>query len=469
MKRIMSLVLVVVMLVGLNVNVFAEAKTIKWETVIWGTKVDTFNGEMDLSQLDIDPNDILGFDILKGNKRANLFYGVDGSKIKFASEMDLNTNYSLRIITNSKYYNIKFKSSDLTDIKETGDSIVVKIPAMPEKGFNWPYYLRIPSNQFKSSNLASKRYLMIDMPNGGARDLDGIEKWVKRTLENGAQRSVGVAEELWTPIIIPAYPVANSFYEVDGIPYMTYEHALDRETARLHLNYKNPKTKNLLVGAYSERDLDVKKFLNLDKQIIAMFDHAVEYLNKYGHNMETDKMFLNGYSATGTFTDRFTAFHPEKVKAIASGGTLDDMVLPLSSYKGKDLIFPIGTSDYKEITGKDFNLNKHNQVARLIFMGKDDDNNTVEHGYLDCYSDFERDLIIKLFGYDILPRAKALIDVYGKSGGKGMFILDKETGHGMSRDMGDYITEFFKANRDTKIPTYPKIKDPKQLEYKLFK
>lgn len=468
-KRVVSLVLLIAMLVGFSVNVFAENKAIKWENVIWGTRVDAFEGEMDLSQLDIKGSDILGFDILKGSKRSNLYYGVDGTKVSFASEMELNTNYSLRVITKSKYYNIKFKSGGLKDVSQREDAIVVKIPAMPEKGFNWPYYLRIPSNRYKSENIASKRYLMVDMPNGGTKDLESSEKWSKETLEKRGQNSVWAAEQLWTPMIMPAYPCPNVYYHIAKIPHMTYEHALDRETATLHLKYKDPKLSKIVTGAYAAKDIDIKDFLKLDEQIVAMFDHAVEYLNKYGHKMETDKMFLHGYSATGTFTDRFAAFHPEKIKAIASGGTLDDMILPLNKYKGENLIFPIGTHDYKEITGKAFNLKAHNEVARLIFMGKDDDNNTVEHGYLDCYSDFERDLIIKLFGYDILPRAQALTKLYGESGGKGIFILDKGVGHGASRDMDDYVLEFFKANRDKKSPVYPIPKNPKQLEYKLFK
>lgn len=211
----------------------------------------------------------------------------------------------------------------------------------------------------------------------------------------------------------------------------------------------------------------MNKFARQDEQLVAMFNHAVKYLNKYKHGVETDKMFLCGYSASGTFTDRFTALQPEKVKAVASGGTLDDMILPLDKLNGENLIFPIGTYDYKQITGRDFNLEKHNSVARLIFMGKDDTNNTLP--YSDCYGDKERDIITKLWGVKVLPRAQELINQYGKSGGKGIFILDKGIGHGSSREMRDYMMEFLKANRNTKTQVYPIPENPDQLQYKLFK
>lgn len=49
----------------------------------------------------------------------------------------------------------------------------------------------------------------------------------------------------------------------------------------------------------------------------------------------------------------------------------------MSQYKNENLIFPFGTYDYASITGRHFNLENHNQVARLVYMGEDDTNNTV--------------------------------------------------------------------------------------------
>lgn len=41
------------------------------------------------------------------------------------------------------------------------------------------------------------------------------------------------------------------------------------------------------------------------------------------------------------------------------------------------LIVLIGIADYEEITGKQFNIDVYNQVVRLIYMGKDEDNDTL--------------------------------------------------------------------------------------------
>lgn len=343
---------------------------------------------------------------------------------------------------------------------------VARIPAMPEKGFHWDYFLRIPSDKYKQANKDFKRYLMIDIINSGVKDYDESLKWVEKTLTMKSQYSVTVAEQLWIPMIMPVFPRTNLDYYYNNENNKIYEHSLDRDIATLHKKLENSNLRKILTDKYENNGYDVNKFVHLDRQLLAMIDHAIEYLNSHEHNIENDRVFLCGYSASGTFTDRFANLHPARVKAIASGATLDDMMLPLSNYKGENLIFPIGTYDYEDITDRKFDLTEHNKVARLIYMGEDDDNNVVP--FSDCYGDKERNIIDRLWGIDVLPRAKSLIQLYGQSGGKGMFILDKDVAHDTSRQMKDYVLEFFKANRDTENPVYPIPDNSNQLEYKLY-
>ena len=440
-----------------------EADMDDFETIYWESEVDIYDGVIDLANIGLRETDLLGFDILKDNKRVDIDYVINGAKISFKNELHLGTSYELRVLTSVGNYKIKFVTGDLPEIYETGDRIVVKVPAMPEKGFNWPYYLALPSNNYKYENQHSRRYLMVDTTNTGEpKDLKATERWVREALENIGYASVGYAEKLWAPMLMPVFPRTSIYYYYEEAN-MFYEHAFDRDIATLHNKVKNPVIRNILEPLYEEKGFSLDDFLRLDEQLVAMFDHATEYLNKYGHNIEVDRMFLSGYSASGTFTDRFATLQPHKVKAVTSGGTLDDMVLPLDQYKNENLIFPIGTFDYKDITGRDFDLSKHNDIARLIYMGKNDTNNTLPYG--DCYGDTERNIISKLWGEPVLPRAQALTQLYGQSGGRGIFILDNEIGHSMSRDMREYILEFYKANRDQDNPIYPIPKNTQQLEY----
>lgn len=477
MKKSISIILTLLILMNVvqlgyaakEVDLVKSVKDITedFKVIDWKEKISIYDCVIDLAKIDLKEKDLVGIGFFKDGNMIGLNYDIKDSKIIIKNELLLNTSYNLKLFTNTSKYSIRFMTGDLPEIYETGNRIIVKVPAMPEKGFNWPYYLAIPSNNFKSKNKDFKRYLLVDTTNTDENNLEGFEKWVEDTLKNRRQYSVSVAENMWTPMLMPVFPKSLVFYENDNDINMFYEHAFDRDIATLHNKLEDPSLKKILDDLFKEKGYDVNKFPRQDEQLVAMFNHAVEYLNKYKHGVETDKMFLCGYSASGTFTDRFTALQPEKVKAVASGGTLDDMILPLDKLKNENLIFPIGTYDYKKITGRDFNLEKHNSVARLIFMGKDDTNNTLP--YTDCYGNIERDIITKLWGVDVLPRAQELINLYGKSGGKGIFILDKNVGHGSSREMNDYVVEFLKANRNTNTQEYPIPANADQLQYKLFK
>lgn len=324
-------------------------------------------GKIDLKELGINIEDVIGFDILKGKVRDKVHYSVEGNKVNIDSELKLNTNYGLRVITDKERYSISFKSSDLPEIKETGDAIIVKVPAMPEKGFNWPYYLRIPSNAYKSenNNTKSKRYLMVDSTNSGSKGLSAAEAWVADTLKNKTQYSVNMSEELWVPTLMPVFPNTNIDYINEDLKSndwsykwnAIYENAYDRDTAILHNLLKHEKIGKIVREKYNKLGYNADDFVDLGSQLSAMFDHAVEYLNKYGHNVETDKMFFYGFSATGTFGNRYATLYPEKVKAVFAGAALDDLTIPSATYKGEELMFPIGVHDYKEITGREFDLN----------------------------------------------------------------------------------------------------------------
>lgn len=340
-----------------------------------------------------------------------------------------------------------------------GERKIIYVPALPEKGFNFPYYLVLPSKQYKQSNVGYKRYLMMDTINCGTSNdlIYALEKGY-RELNNKSQWSMHIAEELYIPLIYPVFPRPDISYTTkEEGRNVLYTHALDRDTARMHLKLEESGVGAQLKQGFEKAGLKANDFKYIDRQVIAMTDHAIEYLNQYNQGIEKDKIFLKGFSASGTFADRLATLHPHRVKAVASGAALDDMVIPLAREGGENLIFPIGVADYKEITGRAFDLAAHNQVARVIFNGASDTNDTVP--YSDCYGDLERRIIKKVIGTTIPERNKKGVELYKKAGGKGMFVIDKGQEHGMSWQMNQYIKEFFKMNRNTTKPVYPKLNE----------
>lgn len=354
-------------------------------------------------------------------------------------------------------------SSEPPDIKDSGQRRIIKIPALPEKGFMWPYFLVLPSDKHKQANSGIKRYLLVETTNEPrGRDLAAVEELIEIKLNNKQHESVRLAEELWFPLLMPAIPrpdieiYTDEYGEINDF----FTHALDRDSAILHIKMKNTDMKNLLTDIFKKAGHSVYDYIRLDLQVAAMIDHATEYLNKYAHNVE-DRVFMYGFSGSGSFSDRFSMLHPEKLKAVFAGTKLDDMMIPLSEYKGQKLIFPIGTYDYEEITGKTFDLERVNRVARLVFLGENDINNN-SLNYLDGYGRRERSIIISIWGEDVIMRARKLATLFKKSGGKGMFIIDKSAGHFVSDEMYDYLKFFFNINRENSM-VFPPLKSSGSL------
>ena len=122
-----------------------------------------------------------------------------------------------------------------------------------------------------------------------------------------------------------------------------------------------------------------------------------------------DKVFLNGFSASGSFVNRFALLHPELVKAVASGSPGGWPTVPVDSWEGQNLIYPVGTEDLESLIGKPFNLKAYQSVPAFIYIGDNDSNDAVP--YSDGFSDTERQIIYNLFGappdYPLCPMAKS--------------------------------------------------------------
>jgi len=408
-----------------------------------------------------------------GTAEERVIYGWNTRFIGFAGGsniLELYQEYLLKVYTIAgQTYRISFKTSGLPALANDSTARqIILIPAMPEKGFYWPYLLAIPDTSNRASNVRHRRYLLVDGNNTGATNrFPETIAATKRFVSNRGFKAVRTADALWSPLLVPVFPRPKVGYSFWGEHNIILTHSFDRDTAILHLKMQDPNLRPMLIREFADANFNVHHLERLDLQLIAMIDHALEYLNKHQFNLEPAKVFMYGYSASGTFVDRFATLHPERVRAVSSGATLDDMILPLAQYRGRNLIFPIGVYDYERITGRQFSLARHNQVARLIHMGELDTFNVLPYG--DCYGDHERQIITELWGVEILPRARKLIELYGQSGGKGMFILDRGQGHSESHAMQEYIIEFFKANRDSDVPVYPLPRDPAQLMYTLFR
>jgi hypothetical protein len=179
-----------------------------------------------------------------------------------------------------------------------------------------------------------------------------------------------------------------------------------------------------------------------DLQLLAMVDHARQILSEKGFRIH-EEILMTGFSASGTFVNRFTAIHPEKVMAYAAGGVNGLLILPLDELNGEPLPFPVGVNDFQLLFGKPFNAEAFKNTPQFLFMGENDDNDAVL--FDDGYDENERKLIFSLLGEEMQPvRWQKCREIYSDENVAAEIITVMNTGHEQTGFIKNEIVDFFR-------------------------
>lgn len=289
------------------------------------------------------------------------------------------------------------------------DSLII-IPKNPAKGFHHDYILFIP----KGTTLNKKTYLLVE-PNNTGKITDSIEVHEKHAIALASVSSVGnnVSTELKIPLLAPIFPRPSSK------PLM-YTHALDRDV----MVETTPALKRL------------------DLQLLAMINDGMSRLATM--NIPVDpKVLMTGFSASGTFTNRFSFLHPDKIKALAIGGFNGELVLPQKQLNKVKLNYPIGTNDFASLFGDTFHLDAYRRIPQLIYMGQLDDNDAVQ--FDDAYSKKERRIINQNIGPKVQERYIACQKIYQQHNVNATFKTYEKIGHWTTGAMNLEVIKFFLA------------------------
>ncbi len=103
----------------------------------------------------------------------------------------------------------------------------------------------------------------------------------------------------------------------------------------------------------------------IDEQVVCSLNKAKQMIEERTHKKPADKVFLNGYSASGCFAQRFCLVHPELVSKCVLGGSSGSIPVPT-----KDLCYPIGIKDFKELTGKEFLIDEYQKIDFHYYVGE---------------------------------------------------------------------------------------------------
>jgi poly(3-hydroxybutyrate) depolymerase len=285
---------------------------------------------------------------------------------------------------------------------------VKRIPANPANGYHADFYLYV-SPQAKRLAKNGKTVTILVQPNNSGISSDDPRVHQRDAWITGFERHK-VADELGVVLLVPAFIRPGEDWQI-------YTHALDRDSLT------------------TER-ADLKR---IDLQLIAMIDHARLLLTDSG--IQTDeRIFIQGFSASGMFANRFTILHPERVKAAAIGSPGGFPILPVETYSGESLPYPAGLADMETLTGQPFNPEAYHAIPQLIYMGRLDDNDSLD--FADGWEEETVRVVDRLFGADPLSRWKEAQAVYEESGANIQFLLIDGVGHDR-KSLQRYATEFF--------------------------
>jgi hypothetical protein len=284
--------------------------------------------------------------------------------------------------------------------------------ANPESGYNYPFFLFVPEETSKEDLLT----LIMEPNNSGFVD-DDFQKHIDKaeriaTLDfyigNYLSRNLG------QPLLVPVFPRSRNQWQL-------YTHALDRDV----MLQKNTSLERM------------------DIQLINMVANAQSELKQMGYQVDK-QVFMAGFSASGTFANRFTVLHPDRVKAMAAGGINGLLILPLDSLDDRSLNYPVGVNDFRLLTGDVFKKEEFAATPQFLYMGAMDDNDAIP--YEDGYSLEERELIFDLLGGKMMPdRWQTCIKVYQSHSVNAIFKTFEETGHEQSSEIKGEVLKFFES------------------------
>ena len=289
------------------------------------------------------------------------------------------------------------------------EAATIVVPAAPERGFHFPYILRIPSNALQGD----VKLLLVEPNNTGAvsDDLQVHSDAAMKLSGNGI--GADAARNLHIPLLMPVFPRPETEWRL-------YTHQLDRDT--------------MLIKSGPMRRLDL--------QLIAMIDHARARLRDRGLNVPP-KVLMTGFSASGTFVNRFTLLHPDRVRAVATGGLNGLLILPQASLDSISLPYPLGLADIQQVAGIKPRLDQWRRIPQLIFMGALDDNDAVL--FDDGYEESEKEIVFRAIGEKMQPdRWEHCQSIYRAAGANATFRTYEGIGHGTDGRIGLEITEFLR-------------------------
>ncbi len=195
------------------------------------------------------------------------------------------------------------------------------------------------------------------------------------------------------------------------------------------------------INQYSLDPLTPNFYYRPDLKVNIIIENFKKELEEAGYSIQ-DKVFVSGFSAGGMWANRYSLLHPERVKAAAMGQAGGWLAMPITSYNGTDLNWPLGLNNYSLLTGESYNkYNIFKSVPMFIFIGDQDTTST----YYD--SDYPDSNDITIWGNSDPVRLENQYNHLKNLGYNVSFKLYPNVGHNYNSEMRNDVIDFFEQSK----------------------
>ena len=321
-----------------------------------------------------------------------------------SNELSSNKNVNLEYPINGIVYSIRIMHSSEND------------------NIHIPFLMAVPKNKVLNNQI------ILEANNLETDDLKSI---TKQACETG-KRLATLTDNSPCPIVIPFIPSYKN---------RTYFQQLAKECFELDKKDNN---------------------YRIDEQIVNMIKYTKDVLASEYSIKADEKIFLNGYSSSGVFAQRFALIHPELIETACIGGASGSIPVPT-----KKIGYPLGISDYEQLFEKPFDKEAYSKINFKYYVGEletinktlerfDDDGNPApmhDMSYFDRSVPYQVGLQQRnIFGKDMFKRAQKTIEYLKSIGIKISHTIipgrshNNRSGQGVN-ELGDkFINNTYKQN-----------------------
>lgn len=265
-------------------------------------------------------------------------------------------------------HNICYKYPENKNIKGK----VCIISPNKEKGFNCGYSLFIPETCEKNT------ILLVHCCNTGGfgvKDEKLDESRIAIHLEEGIEaakistiyinQGMIYGYDLKMPVLTPLIPRVRGYY-TQSLGSRIFKNDISFLIKDNNGRASKDKLSETEINNIREQCKD------LHLQLVNMIKDSKRIILELGINID-DKVIIEGYSASSKFANRFTALHPEIIKACIGGGTSGLNILPIKELNGEVLNYPIGVANIKN-----FNIEAFKSIPQYYYIGNEDYNDPAQ-------------------------------------------------------------------------------------------